>query len=151
MTTIAQVAEVVGRAASDAAFRQQLLDSPAATLKSAGIDVPSGVQIEVLENTSSLVTLVLPPRPDGVSDADLQQTGPTHTGGSSAASNLNAWGNLVMNAWVDSDLKSRLKKDPLSVLSERGISMPSGVKVKVVESSAGVSYLILPPASGGAS
>lgn len=146
MTTIAQVAEIVDRASSDATFRQQLLSDPAATLRSAGIDVSSSIQ--VLENTSSLVHLVLPPRPDDVSDADLEQTGETKTGGSSVALNMDALGALLIETWADDDLKSRLLEDPLSVLAERGISIPYAT-VRAVEATSDLSYLVIPPSSTG--
>lgn len=146
-TTIAQVAQVVGQASSDATFRTQLVSDPVTTLKSAGIDVSNDVQ--VLENTSSVVYLVVPPRPSGVADADLQRSGDAPSGGSSTASNLDALGALFIDAWADSNLKSRLLQDPGSVLAERGISIPGNATVRAVEATDDLSYLVLPPASTG--
>ncbi len=121
-TTIAAVADVVTRAASDSAFRTQLLSAPADTLNAAGIDVPSGTSVSVLENTSSLVNLVIAPKPDGVAT-------PT----SSPSTTLDLWTQLVADTWSDASLKSRLLEDPMTVLAERGISLPSGVQARVYE------------------
>jgi len=148
-TTIAQVADVVDRAAFDASFRQQLIASPADALQSAGVAIPSGMSVQVLENTSSVVNLVLPQRPSGVSDADLQQS-TTSSGSaiSTVADKLDAWSRLVVSVWTDAGLKSQLLQDANSVLAGRGIAMPSGMTVKVVEASASVLYLVIPPAGG---
>ena len=143
-TTIAQVADVAGRAATDASFRQQLINSPAATLQSNGVPIPSGTTVQVLENTSSVRYLVLPPRPSGVSDADLKQTSTSSGTLSSTAEKLDGFGRLVVSTWTDSDLKARLLQDPASVLAERGLSVPSGVTVKAVEATSSLCYLILP-------
>ncbi len=56
--------KVVAKAWSDDAFKAQLLSDPAAALKEAGVAVPDGVEVKVVENTETLFHLVLPPRPD---------------------------------------------------------------------------------------
>ena len=58
-----QWAQVVAKAWSDEAFRTRLLAQPAAVLKEAGLDVPEGCQLKVVENTERLVHLILPPKP----------------------------------------------------------------------------------------
>jgi len=66
---------VVARAWRDAAFRQRLLAEPVATLREAGIAVPDDVQVRVVEDTDTLIHLILPARPAGdLSDEDLDQT-----------------------------------------------------------------------------
>lgn len=141
--TIAQVANVVAQAAVDSSYRQQLLGNPAATLESAGIVVPSGMSVQVLENTSTTAYVIVPQRPSGVSDADLAQSSTT-SGGSSVAQNLLGYASLVISMWTDSALKSRFLQDPASVFAERGISVTSGVTVKVVEESADTIYMTIP-------
>ena len=59
-TTVAAAANVADRAAYAPDFRAQLLASPAATLQSAGVPVPSGSTVQVLQNTSSMRYLILP-------------------------------------------------------------------------------------------
>src|ERR1700722_2358687 len=62
---------VVGQAMSRPGFRKRLLADPAGTLRGAGVEVPEGVTIEVVEDTATRVHLVLPAREDGVLDSDL--------------------------------------------------------------------------------
>ncbi|TWB15511.1 putative ribosomally synthesized peptide [Nitrospirillum amazonense] len=75
--------KIIAKAWTDAAFKARLLADPAAVLKAEGIDVPSGVRLSIVENTASSYTLVLPPKPVDMSDADLDQAGGywCHTGG----------------------------------------------------------------------
>lgn len=60
MSDLEQVAGVVARAMTDPAFRSELLASPAATLRSAGIDLPDGATVQVAENNASTAHLVVP-------------------------------------------------------------------------------------------
>jgi Nitrile hydratase, alpha chain len=133
-TTIAQVAAVVDRAASDSSFRAQLLSAPAATLQSAGVAIPSGAEVKVLENTGALVDLVLPPKP--------AVTSPVPAG-------LDAYSQLVADTWNDPALEAKLLQNPAAVLSERGLAVPAGVQVRVTAATEQVLYLVVPPAQGG--
>lgn len=66
--------QVVARAWRDPAYKQQLLAEPAAVLREAGIEVPAGQQVRVVENTDQVVHLVLPQQPAGtLSDEQLDQ------------------------------------------------------------------------------
>jgi Nitrile hydratase, alpha chain len=67
--------QLVARTWQDAALKQRLLESPAAVLAEAGIAVPSGVEVRVVENTDRETYLVLPRQPaEGeLSDEQLQQ------------------------------------------------------------------------------
>jgi hypothetical protein len=54
-------ADVVKKALTDPAFKAELLKNPAAAVeKAAGVKLPSGVTVKVLEDTASTVHLVLP-------------------------------------------------------------------------------------------
>jgi hypothetical protein len=55
--------QLVARAWLDEGFKRRLLGEPAAVLKEAGLEVPEGVQINMLENTDRLIHLVLPAKP----------------------------------------------------------------------------------------
>jgi hypothetical protein len=59
-----QWAQVVARAWADPAFKRRLLADPAAALKDQGLAVPAGLQVRVLEDTSQVLHLTLPPKPD---------------------------------------------------------------------------------------
>jgi hypothetical protein len=54
------------------------------------------------------------------------------------------WELLVADAWADPDLKKRLLENPAAVLKERGMGLPKGTQVKVLEDSATVMNLVIP-------
>jgi hypothetical protein len=145
VTTIAQVAEVVGRAVNDPAFRKQVLSAPAATLRSAGIDVPATLEVRVVENTQHLRYLVLPSRPEGFSGVEPGQPSPSSGPATSMEDKLAAHARLVVDSWSDANLKARLLKNPAAVLAERGIAMPPATELRVVEATDSIAYLALPP------
>jgi hypothetical protein len=55
---------MVAKAWSDPAFKNRLLTDPKAALTAAGVSIPAGVTVKVVENTDKLVHLVLPTRPN---------------------------------------------------------------------------------------
>jgi len=57
-------AKIVAQAWADPEFRARLLADPAAVLKEAGLDMPDGVTLRVMEDTASLTHVVLPAVPD---------------------------------------------------------------------------------------
>jgi hypothetical protein len=56
--------KIVAKAWADEGFKQRLLSQPTTVLKENGIDVPPGVEFNVVESTSNLVHLILPAKPD---------------------------------------------------------------------------------------
>jgi hypothetical protein len=66
-------ARIIGQAMSDANFRKKLLTDPVGTLRGAGVEVPDGVSVRVVEDTPTLVHVVLPPPVDEseIADSDL--------------------------------------------------------------------------------
>jgi len=78
--------KIVAKAWRDPAFKAKLLADPQAALKDAGVAVPSGVTVKVVEDSASHVHLVLPPKPTGeLSDEALDKV----AGG---AWSLKSWG-----------------------------------------------------------
>lgn len=140
MTTIEQLAQVVDRAAADPGFRQRLTSAPADTLRGEGIDVPTGREVTVLENTQTLRHFILPPRPADVSDAELAAF---PAGGETDP--LAAHARLVAETWRDAGLRSRLIADPAAVMAERGVTLPAGIGARAVDGADGALYLVLPP------
>src|SRR5258708_3639914 len=55
--------KMVAKAWRDPAFKAKLMADPHAALKDAGISVPAGVTVTVVENTDTHVHFVLPPKP----------------------------------------------------------------------------------------
>ncbi len=68
-------AKVVARAWSDEAYRDRLSEDPAKTLIEAGVEVPSDVEIKIVQNTPSVRHFVLPaPPPEGeLMEEDLEK------------------------------------------------------------------------------
>ena len=64
---------VVAKAWGDAAFKQRLLSDTAAVLNEHGILVPDRAQVQVHEASATVVHLVLPPKPEGLSDEQFDQ------------------------------------------------------------------------------
>ena len=56
-----------------------------------------------------------------------------------------AYARLVQRAWSDPQFKARLIADPAAVLAQAGVPVPPGVAVKVVEDTADLMHLVLPP------
>lgn len=146
--TIDQLAPVVERAATDPAFRQQLLTSPTATLESAGIVIPAGAQVQIVEDTQDLRHAVIGSRPDALSDADLAQAiSESLPSPGSVEDNIASFSQLVARSWTDSALRSQLLSDPAGTLAAHGIQVPAGVSVKAIESSPASLVLAVPPAA----
>ncbi len=52
---------------------------------------------------------------------------------------------LIAKSWADPAFKARFKSSPKEVFAEAGVSVPSNVKVNVVESSASEWTVVIPP------
>jgi hypothetical protein len=75
----AAYAKVIARAWSDPAFKAQLLADPCAALAAMDAPVPN-VAVKVVENTDTLMYLILPPRPaeTGLSQEALEKAAAGH-------------------------------------------------------------------------
>jgi hypothetical protein len=67
--------QIVARAWQDQAFKKRLLADPAAVLCEHAVEVPRGVQVQVVENTDQVCYLTLPKKPSAaeLSEAELAQ------------------------------------------------------------------------------
>jgi len=64
--------EVIERAWKDESFKADLMNDPISTLSSEyGANLPDGIEIEVLEETSNKAYLVLPVNPNELSESEL--------------------------------------------------------------------------------
>ncbi len=66
-------AHVVGNAWADAEYKARLLAHPAAVLKEAGVELPPGLRLRVVENTADVTHLVLPAEPPGTPRAEVEE------------------------------------------------------------------------------
>jgi len=57
--------DLVARVWADQKLKQRLMDNPAAVLGDHGIEVPTGVEIRVVENTDKVSYLILPAQSGG--------------------------------------------------------------------------------------
>ena len=64
--------QVVAQAWSDDSYKQRLLADPAAVMAEQGLTPPSK-QLRIVEDTADTVHVVLPAKPDELSDEDLDQ------------------------------------------------------------------------------
>jgi hypothetical protein len=64
-------ARMITRAWRDPAFKKKLAADPKAVLAEAGINLPAGVTVSLVEDSDTHLHLVLPARPAALSDAQL--------------------------------------------------------------------------------
>lgn len=69
-------ARVIARAWSDSSYRDRLKKDPDAVLAEAGLDLPKGKHVHVVEDTDTRAHFVLPVRPSHITDADLRSEEP---------------------------------------------------------------------------
>lgn len=117
-----QGARIVARAWADPGYRAQLLERPAAALKTFGIDM--GVnELTVLENTAEVHNVVV---------CTLCSCYPRMILG-------------IPPAWYKSrEYRSRVVSEPRAVLAEFGVVLPQEVEVRVHDSNADLRYLVIP-------
>jgi nitrile hydratase len=116
-------AQVVAKAWTDPAFKQQLLDDATAALGELGFLGRQGEDIKVLENTESVHNLVV---------CTLCSCYP--------------WPVLGLPpVWYKSaPYRARAVIDPRGVLREFGVELPDEVELRVWDSTAELRYLVLP-------
>ncbi len=68
-----KISKVIARAWTDAAYKAKLLSDPRAALAEAGVEIPEGVTVKVVENTADIQHLVLPVAPDNAKELSLDQ------------------------------------------------------------------------------
>jgi nitrile hydratase subunit alpha len=121
-------ARVVARAWADPAFKRRLLDDGLSAISELGLGGPQVDHLVVVENTSEVHNVVV---------CTLCSCYP--------------WGLLGLPpAWYKSlAYRSRVVREPRTVLAEMGCELPSGVQVRVWDSSAEVRYFVLPERPSG--
>ena len=72
-TQTKQMQQIIGKCWADDAFKQKLLADPAAALKEHGTEVPAGFTVKAVENTDTVIHLVIPAKPTDLSDEDLDK------------------------------------------------------------------------------
>jgi nitrile hydratase len=116
-------ARVVARAWTDPAYKQRLLDNGTAAIAELGFGGPQGEHIVVVENTASVHNVVV---------CTLCSCYP--------------WPVLGLPpAWYkEPAYRSRVVREPRTVLADMGLSLDPAVEIRVWDSSAEIRYLVLP-------
>jgi hypothetical protein len=83
METVMSISKVIGRAWADPAYKAKLLQDPHAVLTEAGVNVPAGGKVRVVEDTATIKHFILPAAPrdaSGLSEQELEKiAGGAHT------------------------------------------------------------------------
>ena len=68
-------AQLIAKAWSDDTFKSELIKNPRSLMSDMGINVPEGVDIQIVEDTPQKVHLVIPSRPskDEMNEIDLNK------------------------------------------------------------------------------
>lgn len=121
-------ANMVARAWCDHAYKQQLLTDAKSALQEAGADGGEAQQLEVVENTPDVHNVVV---------CTLCSCYPWAVLG------------LPPTWYKQPAYRSRIVKEPKTVLREFGVDISNEVEVRVWDSSAEVRYLVLPERPAG--
>lgn len=121
-------ARVVARAWADADFRQRLLDNGSEAMKEVGVSGLQGEDMVVLPNSPTVHNMVV---------CTLCSCYPWPVLG------------LPPNWYKSAPYRSRVVRNPRSVLEEFGTKVDDGVEVRVWDSNAEIRYLVLPERPDG--
>ncbi len=67
------ISKAIARAWSDPEFKAKLLSDPSTALAEAGIEVPAGTEVKVVENTADIQHLVLPAAPTEAREMSVEE------------------------------------------------------------------------------
>jgi len=140
MTAIAgiqKVQEFLAQVWADESLKTKLLSHPKPVLAAHGLEFPDSVEVQVHENTSSLMNYVLPQASELPEEIDLEEIEPVA-------------GKVMELALADDVFKAKLLSDPKSAVAEAtGLSLPTSLEICVYEDTPTVKHLVLPvnPAS----
>ncbi len=121
-------AKVVARAWTDPGYRERLLADGTAAIAELGFKGPQGEHIVVLENTPSVHNVVV---------CTLCSCYPWPVLG------------LPPSWYKDPAYRSRMVREPRTVLAEFGLELRDGVAIRVFDSSSEVRYMVLPMRPAG--
>jgi len=104
--------DLLTRTATDRAFREEFIRDPAAVLRRAGIQVPEGKTIKVLENSDEQIYLVLPTNADDQPANWDRQERPAPGEKKDAGKLLMEWTEegLVLKGRIDSETARALRE-----------------------------------------
>jgi hypothetical protein len=135
MTTIANVQkiqEIIAKVWSDESLKTKLLDNPKSVLAEYGLEFPASMEVQVHENTSSLMNYVLPLPSEIPPGVDMEEIDPVA-------------GKVIKLAFADEAFKTHLLTDPKSAIAEAtNMTLPISLEIRVYEDKPTVKHLVLP-------
>jgi len=135
MTTIAnaqKIQEVIAKVWSDESLKTKLLDNPKSVLAEYGLEFPASMEVQVHENTSSLMNYVLPLPSEIPPGVELEEIDPVA-------------GKVIKLALADEAFKTHLLTDPKSAIAEAtNMTLPVSLEIRVYEDKPAVKHLVLP-------
>ncbi|MEH2070408.1 MAG: NHLP leader peptide family RiPP precursor [Nostoc sp.] len=144
-------AQMLTQAVQNSDFRSRLIADPLVVAAENGWDVPTQIQMTVVEETPSHYYLVLPAlgtQKDLLGEDLLaNQTAQISENSSlvsSTAHILEIEVQLLARAAQDCDFRTRLIADPKTVMAEKGLNFPTDIQVSVLQETANHYYLVLP-------
>ncbi len=72
------MSQIIAKCWADESYKQRLLAEPMATLQAEGLELPEGLSIKVLDNTSGVFHLVIPTKPTDLSEEELDRVAGGH-------------------------------------------------------------------------
>lgn len=147
-------AQVIAKAWQSEKYKEQFLKNPDAVMKEAGLKIPEGKHIKVVENTESIFYFLLPKKPDKkeneMSAENLTDKMMHNMMKVSLSLDIQPqlFAKMTDKAWHSKNYKEQLLKNPDAVLKESGIQMPEGIHFKVVEDTESIFHFILPVKPG---
>ena len=135
MTTIAnaqKIQEVIAKVWSDESLKTKLMDNPKSVLAEYGLEFPTSMEVQVHENTSSLMNYVLPLPSSIPPGVDLEEIEPVA-------------GKVIKLALADEAFKTRLLSAPKPAIAEAtNMTLPMSLEIRVYEDKPTVKHLVLP-------
>ena len=130
---IAQIKEQLQvRSVQDPQFRDRLIADPQAVLAENSFEIPSEIEISVVEETPRDYYLVIPASTvEQIDSIFRDRTSETEK-------------ELIKKAVEDGEFRDRLIATPKAVLAEFGLEIPAEVQITVKEETASHYYVVLP-------
>ncbi len=116
-------AKIIAKAWVDLAFKQHLVENPRKILGDMGINVGSIAELKVVENSEELHNVVV-------------------------CTLCSCYPRMILGAppaWYKSTAyRSRVVREPRKVLAEFGVDVPDSTKIRVLDSTADLRFLVIP-------
>jgi hypothetical protein len=126
----------------DEQLQARLKADPKAVLEEYGVQVPPGLDLEVLECTQDTTYIMLPPQGKAGKVPPLEKLPESY--GLGAVYHV-----VITKAEKDAVFRKLALSDPMAALARIGVNLPAGHTVKIVEATSTKSYLVVPPAPQG--